>query len=55
MTDEELTSIWNDLVKSYGDTLPDPVHCPREFSHYVKLYNYERYLNEFRKANERRD
>lgn len=52
MTDDELTNIWNDLVKSYGDKLPDPVHCPREFSHYVKLYNYERYLNEFRKTNQ---
>lgn len=26
------------MVDLYGDRLPDPEQCPREFAHYVMLY-----------------
>jgi hypothetical protein len=40
MTSEEIEIIVNDLIEMYGDNLPDPEHCPTEFSYIVKLYNY---------------
>ena len=46
MTDDELLKIWNDLVRIYGDSLPDYDNCPGEFSYLLKLYMYERQLNE---------
>lgn len=51
-TDEEIINVWNDLVRIYGDDLPDPEHCPNEFAYRLKLYYYERVLNEFNKTNQ---
>ena len=49
-TDKEIINVWNDLVRIYGDDLPDLEHCPNEFAYRLKLYYYERYLNEFNKT-----
>jgi len=49
ITDDEILAVWNDMVRIYGDNLPDPVHCPIEFAYRLKLYNYEMFLNEFHK------
>jgi hypothetical protein len=46
MSHEELIAIWNDLVRIYGGSLPDYDNCPGEFSYLLKLYMYERQLNE---------
>ena len=29
-----------EFLEMYGDRLPDPEHCPREFEYYVRLYKY---------------
>ena len=29
-----------EFLEMYGDRLPDPEHCPREFEYYVKLYKF---------------
>ena len=29
-----------EFLRMYGDRLPNPEHCPREFEYYVKLYKY---------------
>ena len=39
MTDEEALKKYNDMLEHFG-TLPNPEHEPRQFAHYVKLYNY---------------
>lgn len=49
ITDEEIMVVWNDMVRIHGDSLPDPIHCPNQFGYLLKLYYYERYLNEFHK------
>lgn len=38
MTSEELQNIYSELVKEYGDKLPNPEHCPKTFAYYVKLF-----------------
>lgn len=38
MTDDEIKKILEDLVKMFGDKLPDPTHYPKIFEYYVKLY-----------------
>lgn len=39
----DFDKIWNDLVAMYGDKLPNPEQCPREFAHLLKLYMYFNY------------
>lgn len=39
MTDEEIVSFYNEMVKMFG-TIPNPEHHPRQFKHYVGLYNH---------------
>ncbi len=46
MTDEQLEMIGNAMVEHYGDMLPDPDHCPKEFAHYAKLFMYNNNLKE---------
>lgn len=46
MTNEQLEKIGNDLVEMYGDELPDPEHCPREFQYILKLYMYYNFERE---------
>jgi len=29
-----------EFLKMYGDRLPNPEHCPKEFEYYVRLYKY---------------
>lgn len=29
-----------EFLEMYGDILPDPEHCPREFEYYVRLYKF---------------
>jgi len=33
-----------EFLRMYGDRLPNPENCPREFEYYVKLYKYYRGL-----------
>lgn len=40
MTDEQIIDRYNAMVAHYGDLLPDPEHCPKEFYHYVQLFSY---------------
>ena len=37
MTPQEM---YEDMVRIFGDKLPDLEHCPIEFAYYVKLYKY---------------
>ena len=48
MTDQEYDTIGTELIEMFGDKLPDPVTNPTQFEFYVKLYKYERFLNEQR-------
>jgi hypothetical protein len=41
VTEEDYKEIGNDLIKMFGDALPDPTHEPVRFAYYVKLYQYE--------------
>ena len=38
--------IWDALVKKYGDELPDPEHCPKQFKYLVKLYLFQQSLQQ---------
>lgn len=40
MSVTELEFIGERLVELYGDELPNPDHCPRQFEFYLKLYMY---------------
>lgn len=40
MTDEQIINTYNKMVELYGDKLPNPEHCPKEFAYYVKLFQY---------------
>lgn len=40
MTDEQIIDTYNAMVEHYGDLLPDPEHCPKEFQHYVNIFKY---------------
>jgi hypothetical protein len=42
MTDEEVLKLYDEMVKRYGDKLPNPDHCPQEFQYYVKLFLYDK-------------
>jgi hypothetical protein len=34
-----------EFLEMYGDILPDPDHCPKEYEYYVKLYKYIKELD----------
>jgi len=29
-----------EFLEMYGDKLPNPEHCPKEFEYYVRIYKY---------------
>jgi hypothetical protein len=39
MTDEEVKIVVEDMERVFGK-LPDPLHEPIRFAHYVKVYRY---------------
>ena len=39
MTDEEVKIVVEEMESMFGK-LPDPLHEPMQFAHYVKLYRY---------------
>lgn len=39
MTDEEVKIVVEEMERMFGK-LPDPLHEPIQFAHYVKLYRY---------------
>jgi hypothetical protein len=39
MTDEEVKIVVEEMESMFGK-LPDPLHEPIQFAHYVKLYRY---------------
>ena len=40
MTDEEVESIANHMREVFGDKIPSPLHYPKMFDYYLKLYIY---------------
>ena len=44
MTDEELEETIREMEEMLGE-LPSPIHQPRIFAHYVKLYKYYKHRN----------
>ena len=46
MTDSEALELYNKMEEMFGDKLPDPEHCPKEFQYYIKLYFYEKFIDE---------
>lgn len=40
MTDEEVDKIVDDMIKVFGDKLPNPDAFPQSFEYYCKLYKY---------------
>lgn len=45
MTDQQILDTYNQMVEQYGDALPNPEHCPKEFQYYVKLFTYTQNAN----------
>ncbi len=46
MTREQIARIVEEMIDMFGDKLPDPEHCPKEFQYFIKLYFYEKFINE---------
>lgn len=46
MTPKQITEVVEGMIAMFGDKLPDPEHCPKEFQYYIKLYFYEQMVNE---------
>lgn len=46
MTREEIARVVEEMIEMFGDKLPDPEHCPKEFQYFIKLYFYEKFVNE---------
>jgi hypothetical protein len=44
MTDEDYNQIREELIKMFGDRLPNPEHEPIQFHYYLKMYNFQRQL-----------
>lgn len=40
MTDSEVLKMYEEMVKMFGDKLPDPDHYPKTFAYFVTLYKY---------------
>lgn len=40
MTDKEIESIANHMREVFGDRIPSPLHHPKMFDYYLKLYVY---------------
>lgn len=54
-TDERVLSIVEQMEKEFGDKLPNPIHYPTQYKHYIRMFLF---LNTQRKRaeeqNERR-
>ena len=50
MNEAHLEQLGQDLVAEFGDRLPNPDSEPIRFKYYLKLFLYERYLNEQRRT-----
>jgi len=48
MNGEQLNRIYAELLAEFGDRLPNPEQEPKRADYYIKLFFYERYLNEQR-------
>ena len=40
MTDAEALKLYEELVKEFGDKLPNFEHYPKTFAYFVKLYKH---------------
>jgi len=40
MTDEQIEAAYNEMVKMWGDKLPNPEQEPLRFAYYVRMYKY---------------
>lgn len=45
MNEKELEQIGNELMEEYGERLPSPLHCPKEFAYLLRLHLYYRHIN----------
>jgi len=45
VTEQQIIDTYNKMVAHYGDMLPNPEHCPKEFQYYVKLFAYTENAN----------
>lgn len=40
MNDEEIIRAYEEMLELWGSNLPNPIHEPRRFAFYVKMYKY---------------
>lgn len=40
MTDQQIEEAYNEMVKMWGDKLPNPEQEPIRFAYYVRMYKY---------------
>jgi hypothetical protein len=40
MNNEEIESIANHMIEVFGRNVPSPIHYPKMFDYYLKLYIY---------------
>jgi hypothetical protein len=40
MTDDEVLQAYDEMLKEWGDKLPNPIHEPIRFAYYVRMYKY---------------
>lgn len=41
-----------EFIKMFGDSLPDPDHYPRTFAYFVRLYKFQKSLDQTNKNKE---
>ena len=46
MNENELEQIGNELMEEYGERLPCPLHCPKEFAYLLRLHLYYRHIKQ---------
>ena len=46
MTKDEISRVVDEMIEMFGEKLPDTEHCPKEFQYFIKLYFYEKFVNE---------
>jgi hypothetical protein len=46
MNQEQLEKIAQEMLEMFNGRIPNPEHSPKEFEYYVRLYKYEKKLNE---------
>lgn len=42
MTDDEVTQKYKEMEEMFGETLPNFEHHPIQFRYYVKLFDYQK-------------